>query len=65
MDWLHKLLGRERLNPEEYERVRCDICDGKGMTMLGSPVHPSDQHITSHQCWKCHGKGYLLVKRSD
>jgi DnaJ-class molecular chaperone len=64
MGWLRKLLGREQVNPEEYEQVRCDVCGGEGMTMLGSPVHPADQHTTSHQCWKCGGKGRLLVKRS-
>ena len=64
MDWLYKLLGRERLNPEEYERVRCDVCDGKGAT-LSSSHGQYEGHVETHQCWKCHGKGYRLVKRTD
>lgn len=56
MDWLRGLFGLERLNPEDWERVRCDACRGTGgIRTRGANVH---------WCWKCHGKGWLMVRRA-
>jgi DnaJ-class molecular chaperone len=63
MSWLSRLFGRESdVNPEGYERVRCDICHGTGARISG-PV--DDQHVMTHKCWKCHGKGWLAVKQAE
>ena len=58
MSWLTRLIGRKPpLNPEEYERVRCDACGGKGLVARYDPR-------VMHRCWKCHGKGYVMVARA-
>jgi DnaJ-class molecular chaperone len=64
MAWLARLLGREQLNPEEYERARCDECDGKGV-LLSLSHGTYEGHVETRTCWKCHGKGYLIVKRAE
>ena len=69
MDWLRKALGRTPpLNPEEYERVRCDLCLGTGLmiertTPDGS--RPVQIKAPMRHCKKCNGTGYLLVKKPD
>jgi hypothetical protein len=69
MDWLRKALGMApQLNPEEYERMRCDLCHGTGLmvertTPDGS--RPTQFKAPLRHCGHCHGKGYLLVKRPD
>jgi len=50
------------VNPEEYERVRCDVCDGKGVNQQLGAFGTSG---SIHACAKCSGKGYLLVKRPE
>jgi len=65
MSWLSRLFGRKPgVNPEEYERVRCDICHGTGVKISGPSSGVDDQHVMTHRCWKCHGKGWLAVKRA-
>ncbi len=53
----------DELNPEQYERVRCEECRGTGHRMSGAGLHivkgwPSP-------CGYCDGKGWLLVRRED
>jgi DnaJ-class molecular chaperone len=61
IELLGRLTGRRPpLSPEEYERVRCDVCQGKGMTQKLGAFGTSGSF---HACWKCHGKGWLTVKR--
>jgi len=62
MDRLRKLLGRERVNPEEYERVRCDVCGGKGVNQQLGAFGTSG---SIHACGKCHGEGWILMKRPE
>jgi len=50
------------VNPEEYERVRCDVCDGKSVNQQLGAFGTSG---SIHACAKCHRKGYLLVKRPE
>ena len=58
MSWLTRLIGRKPpLNPEEYEQVRCGVCGGKGLVARYDPR-------VMHRCWKCHGKGYVMVPRA-
>ena len=62
MGWLRGLFGAT-LNPEDYERVRCDRCDGTGHPPTGWTVlHPSSRDWRI-PCGKCRGKGYIMVKR--
>jgi hypothetical protein len=63
MSWLGRLLGRDpQLNPEQYERVRCDRCDGRGHPPL--PYRPGDVTYNMRvPCGKCDGKGWVLVRR--
>jgi DnaJ-class molecular chaperone len=63
MSWLDRLLGRELLNPEEYERVRCELCDGKGIRM-GARA-PADHRERFHTCKECKGKGYVLKRKPE
>jgi hypothetical protein len=61
MDWLRKLVGRgPQLNPEEYERVRCDRCHGTGRAQQFGGGWDTSCEIP---CGKCHGKGWLMVRR--
>ena len=62
MGWLQDLFGKS-LNPEEFERVRCDRCDGTGHPPTGYSGLHSEYRNYGIPCGKCHGKGYLMVKR--
>lgn len=61
MSWLRNLFGTE-INPEEYERVRCDLCNGTGLAM-GPDGRPSLGYKVPRHCGRCGGKGWLMVKR--
>jgi hypothetical protein len=61
MGWLQNLLSRGR-NPEEYERLRCPVCDGTGLPAFGGHSHSSNSMAPPH-CARCGGKGWLMVKR--
>jgi hypothetical protein len=66
MSWLSRLFGHKSdVNPEEYERERCDICQGTGVKISGPSGGVDDQHVMTHKCWKCRGKGWLAVKRAE
>jgi hypothetical protein len=66
MSWLDRLLRRSSpLNPEEYERVRCDLCDGTGRSIafkLGQGFSGDGLRCV---CGRCHGKGWLMARRDD
>ena len=64
MTFLRRLFGK-LLNPEKYERVQCDACDGRGVVLSTLLTQVDGGHVETHRCWKCHGKGWLMVKRSD
>jgi len=58
MNWLSRLIGREPPpNPENFERVRCRTCSGTGLVARYNPN-------AMHRCWRCHGKGYVMVARA-
>ena len=58
MDRLRRLFGRGRqLNPEQYERVRCDRCNGTGK----KPWTSGTGYFSVIPCGSCDGKGRLLV----
>ncbi len=65
--WIRRLLSRPQVNPEEYERVRCDLCNGTGIWIglrehsLSEP-NPVGFYAGDH-CPKCCGEGWLTVKR--
>ncbi len=65
--WFDRLLHRQTRNPEEYERVRCDLCSGTGI-WLGLQPHNATEPNPVHfyrgdHCPRCHGDGWLEVKR--
>ena len=60
MSWLDRFRS-EPLNPEQYERVRCEACDGKGIRM--TQAAPADRRERFHTCKACKGKGYVLKPR--
>ena len=62
MTFLRRLFGKD-INLEEFERLRCDACDGTGKAKRLSGKHVFYSTITP--CGKCHGKGWLLVKRAE
>ena len=67
MDWLRNLLGRRR-NPEQFERVRCEVCNGTGLVLqTGAPGGPAgnQQRGRIPHCGKCRGRGYVMVKRPE
>jgi hypothetical protein len=67
MDWLRKLLGRKQVNPEEYERVTCDVCDGTGRLLLSRKARdftPTGNFRNLH-CPVCHGRGWRPVRKPD
>ena len=61
MTFLRRLFSKD-INPDEHERVRCDACDGTGKYR---ERFEGQWRYSMDSCWKCHGKGWLLVKRSD
>jgi DnaJ-class molecular chaperone len=66
MTWLRRLFGKEPINAEEYERVRCDVCGGTGIrTASATPADPRSGAFQPRvrACGKCHGKGFVPVKR--
>lgn len=53
----------QRLNPAAYERVKCDFCNGSGFELAdGKPRFSSSGPV---RCEKCHGKGWLIVKKDS
>ena len=71
MTFLRRLFGKEPINPEEYERVRCELCGGSGVRAASTMPRPLVRSFDSgvayrprvRKCGKCHGKGWLLVKK--
>ena len=53
MGWLRTLFGRGRVNPDEYERVRCDACRGTGLRSAdaGTAIPPSRPIIDSQAAY--------------
>ena len=45
--------------------MQCDVCDGKGVMLSTLLTQADGGHVETHRCWKCHGKGRLLVKRAE
>ena len=62
MTFLRRLL-RKDINPEEYERVRCDLCRGTGLPIVNG--RPTAGWLVPRHCGRCHGKGWLLVKKTE
>ena len=64
MSWLGRLIGRgPQMNPEEYERVVCNQCDGTGHPKTAwSALYPSARDWRE-PCFTCHGRGYVMAKR--
>ena len=62
MTWLRRLFGKD-VNPDEYDRVPCDACGGKGVMLSTLPTQVDGGHVETHGCWKCHGKGWVRVKK--
>ena len=62
MSWLNRLRG-EPFNPEQYERVGCAACDGKGIRMTQRA--PADRRERFHICRACKGKGYVLQRKPE
>lgn len=66
MDWLNRLFRREGpWNPEEYERVRCDVCGGTGRSTTFQLGRDFTKEGLRQPCGKCRDKGWLMVKRED
>ena len=60
-----KLLRRSAHDPEQGERIRCDLCGGTGI-WTPSPGLPDQSLMHRYHgghCPRCHGKGWLEVKR--
>lgn len=59
------IVGRKPpLNPDAYERQQCDACEGRGVrTYAPGGAYPS--HVMTYRCWKCGGKGWVLVKKGQ
>jgi DnaJ-class molecular chaperone len=64
MSWIDTLLGRKSYNPELYDRVQCEACNGTGLPTWGGRPHPSRRGERA-ACPQCGGKGYTLVKKPD
>ena len=59
MTFLRRLFGKKPINLEKYERMPCDLCDGSGLFGDAAGAHGNP----SRRCPRCHGKGWLLVKK--
>lgn len=58
--WQHEF------DSEHYELVRCDICDGTGLRVGELKLGQGFTTLALHgSCWKCHGKGWLEVKKAS
>jgi len=63
---LRGIFARKRFNPEEYERVRCERCDGTGLILNGpGNVQMNEARVRHQKCGKCLGRGYVLVKKTS
>jgi len=52
----HRLeVASRSVNPEEYQRVRCDVCHGVGQSRGRMFAGPG--------CWKCLGAGWVYVRK--
>jgi hypothetical protein len=62
MNWLSRWFGRDPSpNPEEYKRVRCDLCNGTGGARTF--VTHDEAVYPGNYCSRCHGQGWLMVKK--
>ncbi len=64
--WLRRIFGHGHKNPEDYERVRCDRCNGTGLILdLPGNVKANQYRAPAPKCGRCHGKGFVLVRRAQ
>ena len=63
MNWLARFRGKAPVNPEQYERVRCPDCGGKGLRM--EPPAPADHRERFHTCRSWRGTGYVLRPKQE
>jgi hypothetical protein len=67
--WARRLLRPPQVNPEEYERVRCDLCNGTGI-WIGLREHSLSEpkpvgFYEGDHCPKCCGEGWLRSSAPD
>jgi len=55
--------GEPQMNPEEYERVRCELCHGSGHFWQVPDANGRPGPILRGNCPDCHGKGWLMVAK--
>ena len=65
MSWLHWLLGIKPFDTEHYERVVCDRCRGMGYPRNRYTVLYPTTRFWGVRCSKCHGKGYVVVRKES
>ena len=64
MGWLHRLLGIQPFDSDEYERVVCTRCRGTGYPRNSYTVLYPTLRVWGLRCGQCHGKGYVVVRKS-
>ena len=51
-------------DPDGYERVKCEVCNGTGLPKVSSGAFWAfDAGAPLNHCRTCRGKGCLLVKK--
>ena len=68
MTLLRRLFSQRTINPDEYERVRCDACHGTGQREAMFHMSPLPGVVSvdrEPKCLQCDGTGWLLVKKPD